>query len=304
MPLKVKIHLALLTVGLTYGANYSIAKYVMPEFLGPYAVIVLRVVLGAIFFWIVDYFSQPEKIKYKRDYLALAGLSMLGVTINQLAFFKGLSMTTPITASVLMTSSPIIVLISAYFILRENISPQKLIGITMGAVGAILLIGITGFSFNSETFNGNILIILNATSFSFYMVLVKPLLMRYKAMTIIKWIFFFASFAVIPFGYNELVAVEWSALPVEVWLALGYIIIATTWLVYLLNNWSLKFVSPSLVTSYIYVQPVFSTIVAVIFRGDQLRLEEAGYALLIFFGVYLVSIRKGSKSKATDLEAS
>jgi len=303
MPLKVKIHLALLTVGLTYGANYTIAKYVMPEYLGPYAVIVLRVVLGAVFFWIVDYFSTPEKIKYKRDYFALAGLAMLGVAINQLAFFKGLSMTTPITASVLMTSSPIIVLISAYFILREQISVQKLIGISLGATGAILLIGISGFSFNSETFNGNILILLNATSFSFYMVLVKPLLLRYKAMTIIKWIFFFAAFAVVPFGYNELVAVQWSALPPSVWLSLAYIIIATTWLVYLLNNWSLKFVSPSLVTSYIYVQPVFSTIVAVIFRGDQLRWEEMGYALLIFVGVYLVSIRKGGKSVKPDLEA-
>ena len=303
MPLKVKIHLALLTVGLTYGANYSIAKYVMPAFMGPYAVIVLRVVLGAAFFWIVDYFSGPEKIKYKRDYLALAGLSMLGVAINQLTFFKGLSMTTPITASVLMTSSPIIVLISAYFILREQISMQKLIGIALGATGAILLIGLSGFSFNSETFNGNILIIVNAISFSFYMVLVKPLLLRYKAMTIIKWIFFFASFAVVPFGYNELVAVDWRALPPTVWISLSYIIVATTWLVYLLNNWSLKFVSPSLVTSYIYVQPVFSTIIAVIFRGDQLRWEEAGYALLIFAGVYLVSIRKGGKSVRSDYKA-
>ena len=303
MPLKIKIHLALLTVGLTYGANYTIAKYVMPEFMGPYAVIVLRVVLGGLFFWIIDFFMEPEKIKYKRDYLALAGLAMLGVAINQLAFFKGLSMTTPITASVLMTSSPIIVLILAYFILSERISPQKLIGIAMGATGAIMLIGISGFSFNSDTFTGNMLIILNATSFSFYMVLVKPMLMRYKAMTIIKWIFFFAAFAVIPFGYKELQAVQWSELPYQVWISLGYIIICATWLVYLLNNWALKFVSPALVTSYIYVQPVFSTIIAVIFRGDELRWEEAGYALLIFTGVYLVSIRKG-KLAVTNLEAS
>ena len=303
MPLKIKIHLALLTVGLTYGANYTVAKYVMPEFMGPYAVIVLRVVLGGFLFWITDYFLGAEKIKYKRDYLSLAGLAMLGVAINQLAFFKGLSMTTPITASVLMTSSPIIVLITAYFILREPISRQKLFGIALGATGAIMLIGLSGFSFNSETFLGNMLIILNALSFSLYMVLVKPMLMRYKAMTIIKWIFFFAAFAVIPFGFSELAVVEWTTLPYQVWLALAFIILGVTWLVYLLNNWSLKFVSPSLVTSYIYVQPVFSTIIAVIFRGDKLRLEEAGYALLIFFGVYLVSIRKGGKSKRHDLEA-
>jgi drug/metabolite transporter (DMT)-like permease len=202
-----------------------------------------------------------------------------------------------------MTSSPIIVLITAFFILHERISRQKLIGIALGATGAIMLIGLSGFSFNSETFLGNMLIILNALSFSLYMVLVKPMLMRYKAMTIIKWIFFFAAFAVIPFGFNELTLVEWTTLPYQVWLALAFIILGVTWLVYLLNNWSLKFVSPSLVTSYIYVQPVFSTIIAVIFRGDELRWEEAAYALLIFFGVYLVSIRKGGKSKRLDLEA-
>lgn len=303
MPSKIKIHLALLTVGLTYSANYTIAKYVMPEFIGAYGIIALRVIIGGLLFWVSDYFLGPEKIKYKRDYLALAGLSLLGVAINQLTFFKGLSMTTPITASVLMTSSPIIVLIAAYFVLHERISMQKLLGVALGATGAILLIGISGFSFTSDTFLGNVLIVVNAVSFSLYMVLVKPLLMRYKAMTIIKWIFFFASFVVVPFGYEELRMVDWLNLPYQVWLALGFIIVCATWLVYLLNNWSLKFVSPSLVTSYIYVQPVFSTIIAVFFRGDKLTIEETGYALLIFVGVYLVSIRRETKSVKPDLDA-
>lgn len=293
-----------MVVGLTYSANYTIAKYVMPEFIGAYGIITLRVVVGGALFWITDYFMGSEKIKYKRDYLSLAGLSLLGVAINQLTFFKGLSMTTPITASVLMTSSPIIVLIAAYFFLHERISSQKLIGVFLGATGAIMLIGITGFSFNSETFWGNSLIVINATSFSIYMVLVKPLLMRYKAITVIKWVFFFASFVVIPFGFAELAEVNWTALPGSVWMALGFIIFCATLLVYLLNNWALKFVSPSLVTSYIYVQPVFSTLIAIVFRGDELTLEETGYALLIFIGVYLVSIRREGKSPPIDLEAS
>lgn len=299
MPSKLKIHGALLIVGLVYGANYTIAKYVMPEFIGPYGLISIRVVFGAIFFWVVDQFIGPERLKYKRDYLKLAGLAMLGVAINQLTFFKGLSMTTPITASVLMTSSPIIVLIAAYFILKERISIQKIIGIALGASGAIMLIGINGFRFDSETFVGNILIVINAISFSIYMVLVKPLLHRYRPITIIKWLFFFAMFAVLPFGYGELASVDWPNLPSQVWLALAFIVVCTTWLVYLLNNWSLQHVSPSLVTSYIYAQPVFSTLIAVIFRGDKLTLMEAVYSLLIFLGVYLVSIRKDTAIRMT-----
>ena len=298
MPSKLKIHLALLTVGLLYGANYTIAKVVMPVFVGPYAIIIVRVVSGAIVFWLIDYFLGPEKIQYKRDYLKLAGLSFLGVSLNQLTFFKGLSMTSPITASVLMTSSPIIVLIAAYFILKERISSIKVIGVLLGATGAILLIGIDGFVFSSETFLGNILIVLNAVFFSIYLVLVKPLLFRYKPMTIIKWIFFFGMFIVIPFGMKEFVAVEWSLLPAKAWYSLAFIVIGATLMVYLLNNWALQYVSPSLVGYYIYVQPVFATLIAVSFRGDELTLAEALYSTLIFIGVYFVSVRRTSSTRS------
>jgi len=292
MPSKLKIHAALLTVGLIYGANYTIAKIVMPLYMGPYAIITVRVVSGAAMFWLVDYLIGSEKIQYKRDYLKLAGLSILGVALNQLAFFKGLSMTSPITASVLMTSSPIIVLIAAYFFLKERISGLKIIGVALGATGAILLIGIDGFVFTSDTFMGNVLIIVNASSFSIYLVLVKPLLLRYKPMTIIKWIFFFGMFIVIPFGMKEFSAVEWQLLPPKAWYSLAYIVIGATLTVYLLNNWALQYVSPSLVGYYIYVQPVFATLIAVSFRGDVISLSEVIYSSLIFIGVYLVSFKK------------
>lgn len=296
MPSKLKIHSALLAVGLLYGANYTIAKILTPHFIGPYGVILLRVFFGGLLFWAIGLFSRSEKIVYKRDYLKLAGLSLLGVAINQLTFFKGLSITTPIMASVLMTSSPIIVLIAAYLILKEKVSKVKVFGIALGATGAILLIGIDGFEFTSTTFLGNFLVVVNAASFSVYLVLVKPLLIRYKPFTIIKWIFFFGFFFVFPFGIGELLAVDWQMMPQDAWFSLLYVIIGATFLVYLLNNWALQFVSPSLVGYYIYVQPVFSTLIAISFRGDNIRLDELLYSLLIFVGVYFVSIRK-SRSK-------
>jgi drug/metabolite transporter (DMT)-like permease len=296
MPSKLKIHSALLAVGLLYGANYTIAKILTPHFIGPYGVILLRVFIGGLLFWGLGLFSKSERIAYKRDYLKLAGLSLLGVAINQLTFFKGLSITTPIMASVLMTSSPIIVLIAAYLILKEKVSKVKVFGIALGATGAILLIGIDGFEFTSTTFLGNFLIVVNAASFSIYLVLVKPLLIRYRPFTIIKWIFFFGFFFVFPFGIGELLVVDWQMMPQEAWLSLSYVIIGATFLVYLLNNWALQFVSPSLVGYYIYVQPVFSTLIAISFRGDNVRIDELLYSILIFVGVYFVSIRK-SRSK-------
>jgi drug/metabolite transporter (DMT)-like permease len=292
MPSKFKIHSALLIVGLIYGANYSIAKVVMPLHIGPFGIIFIRVIIGTVLYWGIDFLNGPEKIKYGRDYLQFAVLAIFGVAINQLMFFKGLSMTTPISASVIMTSSPITVLIASYFLLKEKITVNKIIGIALGSTGAVLLIGIDGFKIDNDTFLGNLFILINAISFSIYLVLVKPMMYRYKAITVIKWVFSFGMFMVMPFGIGEFLLIEWASLPNEAWLSLGYIIIGTTFIAYLLNTWALQYVNPSLVGYYIYLQPVFSTLVAVSFRGDKLTITEALYSMLIFIGVYLVSVNK------------
>ena len=286
MPSKLKIHSALLTVGLIYGANYSIAKLLMPDFIDPYGIIVIRVVVGTMLFWIIDGINGGEKIQYKRDYLHFAFLAIFGVALNQLMFFKGLSLTNPISASVIMTTSPITVMIVSYFVLHERITSKKVVGIILGA---LLLIGADGFSFDNETFLGNFLVLINATSFSFYLVKVKPTMMRYKTLTVVKWIFFFGSFMVIPFGLGDLLEVNWSGFTNEAWLALIYVVVGTTFLAYLLNAWALNFVNPTLVGYYIYLQPVFSTVIAVVFRGDVLTFTELVYTLIIFIGVFLVS---------------
>ena len=289
MPSNLKIHSALLTVGLIYGANYSIAKVLMPEFIGPYGIISIRVVVGTAMFWLVHALQGGEKIQYKRDYMHFAFLAVFGVAINQLMFFKGLNLTNPISASVIMTTSPITVLVVSYFLLHERITPKKVIGIILGAIGALMLIGADGFSFQTDTFFGNFLILINATSYSFYLVKVKPTMMRYQTLTVVKWVFLFGSFMVLPFGIGDLQVVNWVGFTTEAWLALTYVVIATTFLAYLLNAWALNFVNPSLVGYYIYLQPVFSTVIAVTFRNDVLTFTQLTYTLIIFIGVFLVS---------------
>jgi len=296
MPSKLKIHSALLIVGLIYGANYTIAKSLMPDYVDAYAIIVVRVTIGTLLFWLLHYLDGGEKIQYKRDYITLALLSVIGVTINQLLFFKGLSFTNPISASVIMTSSPITVLIVSYLVLKEKITFRKVLGIGLGAYGAIRLIGLEGVSFAHESFKGNLFILINAISFSTYLVLVKPLMLRYKTLTVIKWVFFFSMFVVIPFGWNELTQVDWAALPMSAWLALGYVVIGTTFLAYLLNTWALNYVSPTIVGYYIYLQPLFSTLIAITYRGDTLSRVQVVSAVFIFTGVFLVSFKKTSKT--------
>lgn len=288
---KIKVHSALFLVAVIYGANYSIAKIALPEYLQPFGFILLRILTATLLFWLFSLTQVPEKIKGWADYKLLFVCAIFGVGINMLAFFYGLSLTNPINASVIMTFSPIMVLLTAYMLGKERLTPLKIVGVLVGALGALLLVTKNGVSISQGTFIGDIFIIVNGSSYAIYLVLVKPLMATYKPITVIKWIFLFGSIFTIPFGFNELVATNWSIIPIDAWLSIGYVLFFATFVVYILNIWSLKFVNSSVVGIYIYLQPIVSTLVAVSFRGDQLDLLTVLYSLLIMVGVYIVSKR-------------
>jgi drug/metabolite transporter (DMT)-like permease len=289
LPKNFKVHSALFLVALIYGANYSIAKIALPTYLEPFGFILLRITLATILFWIFSFFGPNEKIKNRGDLLLLIAASIFGVAANQMFFFKGLSLTTPINASVIMTASPIMVMLTAYVLGKERLTPLKIVGVLIGALGAYLLVTKDGVSLSHGTFLGDIFILMNGTSYAIYLVIVKPLMAKYKPVTVIKWIFLFGIIFTFPFGIGELAAVNWTIIPLEAWLAVGYVVVAATFTVYLLNVWSLKFVNSSVVGIYIYFQPIISTLVAVSFRGDHLDMITVVYSLLIMVGVYLVS---------------
>ena len=225
-----------------------------------------------------------------RDLPKLALCAFFGIAVNQMFFFKGLSITNPINASILMTSTPILVLIMAAIIIKEKVTKSKVLGIFLGLVGAVIIIGMgESFSFGSETLLGDLLVFINASSYGIYLVMVKPFMKKYQPLTVIKWIFFFGFWMVLPFGYNEFMAIEWAEMPNEIILAVIYVVIGLSFFAYLFNTFALKYVSPSLVSIYIYSQPVFATIIAVSLGKDHLSYVKIISAILIFVGVYLVS---------------
>jgi len=290
--INMKVHGALLAVAIIYGASYSIAKTVMPEFIKPFGFILVRVTIATFIFFTISKLRGIERIKYKRDYIRLMFCGLFGVASNQLLFFSGLSMTSTISASVLMTSNPVIVLILSYFILNEVISRQKLIGILLGGGGAILLLLRGDVLWETGTFLGDFLILLNSASFGIYLILVKPLMQRYNAITVISWVFLFGLVVVVPFGFTEVLEVNWSQMPVSGWFSIGYIVFLTTVVAYSLNVWSLKFVNPTIVSYYIYLQPLFASLIALIFLKEHLDLKIILFAAMIFLGVYLVGRQK------------
>lgn len=283
-------HLALLAVGLLYGANYSILKSVTPKYIEPFGFIVIRVAVGTILFWLVGSFNK-QPIDWRKDGKQVVLCAFFGVGINMLFFFKGMSVTSAINGSIIMTITPIAVLIISLFILKEKITHLKVIGLAMGLVGALLIIYQPDISLSQGDWRGDILIFLNALSYGTYLVLVKPLLIKYSPLTLAKWIFTIGFFIVLPVGWGEFHTIEWATLPISAYWAMAYVVIGVTVLVYLVNIWAMKKVNPSTVGAYIYVQPVFATFIASIFYGEILTLKHLLAAALVFIGVWLVTKR-------------
>lgn len=288
-------HSALLTVALIYGANYLIAKGLMPGLIGPSGFIVLRAIGAVVLFWAV-YAARFERIR-REDLLRLALCGLFGVTSNQLMFFNGLSMTSPVNASIIMTSNPILVLVVSSVLLKTAITARKVLGIALGAAGALILLYLSAGSFNAHiSWQGDLLILGNAISYGIYLVLVKPLMMKYRPTTVIAWVFLFGALFVLPVGWSQVQAIDFSSFTPSNYWAVAYVIIGTTFLAYLLNSFALTRVMPTVVSMYIYLQPLFAGLFAYVyaryggedFTGD-LTLGRLLCAALIFTGVYLVS---------------
>jgi drug/metabolite transporter (DMT)-like permease len=285
-----RAHLALLIVNIIYGANYSIAKEVMPTYIQPFAFVVMRVLGAAVLFWIVGSIFIKEKVD-KKDLPRLALLALFGVAGNQLFFLKGLSLTSPINASIIMVSNPIVVMVVATLVLKEKISFLKIVGIVLGVSGALfLLLFNKKLSFGSETMAGDAMILLNSLFWATYIILVKPLMHKYNTITIVKWVFLFGSFYVLPFGYQEFVSINWQSIPQHIWWNIAFVVLITTFVAYLLNTYALRALSPSVVSIYIYLQPFLTTLIAIFYyKNDELDARKIVSGLLIILGVYLVS---------------
>lgn len=273
-----------------YGINHTVAKGLMPVYIEPFGFILLRVLGAAILFWLLSFWGPKEKIATS-DWPRILGCTIFGMVINMLLFFKGLSLTTPINSSVIITISPILVLILAAILIKERITTLKITGIFTGLAGAVALVL---FSKESTTNApniplGNILVIVNALSYGLYLILVKPLTAKYHPFTLMKWIFLFAVIINLPLTLNEFMAVEWSALPSNAILSMGFVVVGTTFLTYLLNIFALKELSAATISAFIYLQPLIAIIYAVVTGADTLNLIKVSAALLVFAGVYMVT---------------
>jgi drug/metabolite transporter (DMT)-like permease len=279
-------------VSLIYGLTFTVAKDVMPSYINAYGFIVLRVFGATILFWMVSFFIKTEKIE-TQDFPRIIACAFFGVALNMLTFFKGLSYTSPISASVIMVSTPIIVLILSAIIMKERMQKRKVFGIILGLIGTAFLI-LYGKSVGNATNAslGNLLVFINAVSYGFYLITVRKLMDKYNAFSFVKWIYLFGFLMILPFGFNEFQAVNWQIIPTEIYWKIGFVVLFSTFFTYLLNLLSMRELKPTTVAVFIYLQPVFATIFAISVGKDELSFVKIASAVLIFVGVYLVTQKK------------
>lgn len=271
-----------------YGINHTLAKGLMPDIIGAYGFILLRVVGAAILFWIASIFLPKEKID-KKDWLRIVLCALFGMVLNMNLFFKGLELSTPINSSVVITLSPVLLLILSAIFLKERITWMKGVGIALGLAGALMLI-LFGAKMQENAPNiplGNTLFVVNATSYAVYLIIVKPLVSKYSSITLMKFFFLFAVLMNLPIGWHQFSQVDWNELQFDSIWKMGFVVIGTTFLTYLLNIYALKQLKPSTIGVFMYLQPLIAALVAVLAGADTLTPLRIGAAGLIFLGVFL-----------------
>ena len=264
----------------------------MPDYIGPYGLVLLRVITASFLFFLCSFFFPKEKIDPK-DYFRILAATAFGMCLNMVFFIKGLSLSTPINSSVIITIMPIIVLLLSAVFLKEKITSLKIMGIIFGFLGALTLV-LYGNSFIKNAPNiplGNAMMLINAFSYGAYLVIIKPITSKYHVITLMKWMFPLGVLMNLPFGYTELFAVDWTALPWEGIWRIGFVLFFTTFLAYLLNMYALKEVPPTTIGVLTYVQPIIAILYASFTGNDQMDEVKTLATALVFVGVYLVTKR-------------
>ena len=293
---QTRAHIGVLFTNLFFALNLSLVQYIAPEPLGPYGVNLFRVGGSLMIFWVLAMLNRTvdEKPIRKQDWGRLALSGFTGIFLNQTLFIKGLTMTSTIHAALLMLSTPLLITGLAAFVLKEKLRWMQWIGLLLGLIGASVLI-LDRTNMGADSLLGDGLILINAISYAIYFIIVKPLMQYYPPTQVIRWVFTFGAIGILPLGIPQALNLQESGLHAQQILALSTIVICGTYLAYSLNIRAIQVLGAGIAGSYIYFQPVFATIIAIVFLNDHPTPGKWLAAGFIFLGVYLNSRRMGER---------
>jgi len=277
-----------------YGINHTVAKMVMPIYIGSLGLVLLRVLGATIMFWTISLFFKSKPID-KEDRFTILKCGIFGMSLNIAAFIAGLDYSTPVNSSILIIISPIFVVILSFFIFKKKINFIKILGIILGFIGAIILI-LTADSNSSIGRNiplGNFLFIVNSISYAYYLIIVKPMAEKYDLITLFKWLFLVGLIFNFPLGINQFLEVDWANLPLyQAILPMAFVVLGTTCMTYFLNGYALSKLTSTEVAVFMYLQPIIGVLFAIFTKSDTITLTIIIASILIFSGVYLTTVLK------------
>lgn len=264
------------------------SKLILPV-VEPLGIATFRIFGAALAFATVKWSSRRGYVTAPRDLLKLLGLSLLGVVLNQVLFLEGVQRTTAVHTNILITTIPVFTLGIALLLGRERASVLKLTGIALAGAGAAWLALARGGHAEGSSLPGDLLIVTNSICYASYLVLSKDLLKRYDPITVVTYVFLFGALVIAPVGVPALVRIPAEALTTRTLLVMGYIVLFTSFLTYLLSIWALKRAQSSLVAMYVYVQPVVTAVLAPLILGERVTPRAGLASLVIFTGLALAT---------------
>ena len=294
-------HLCLFFACAFWGLMAPLGKDAMTHGFTGIEMVTFRVTGGAVLFWLTSLFTPKEHVP-RKDLLMLIGAAVFGLVTNQCCYTMGLSITSPINASIVTTSMPIFAMILAFVILKEPITGMKAAGVATGCAGAVILIVTSAAADNSKVgdIRGDLLCLGAQFSFALYLSLFSKLIRRYSVITVNKWMFTYATMMILPFTAGDIASINYAAIPTGTWLETGFVVIFGTYISYILMMIGQQTLRPTVVSVYNYVQPVVSVTVSVMTGLGVFKPAQALAVILVCLGVWLVT---KSKSRADSERA-
>ncbi|MEE3020166.1 MAG: DMT family transporter [Bacteroidota bacterium] len=287
---------AALGATLIYALNHTIAKDVMPTYIQGFGFIGIRLIGATIAFWLIGLLMPKQHID-KADRWAFLRAAFFGMAINMLAFFKGLEYSTPINSTVIITTTPIMVFLFSVILLKENIRPKRAIGVLIGFLGALSLVLFSQQApANAPNISlGNFLFIANASTYGLYMIYVKPLSEKYNTIHLLKWLFLIGLLMTMPFTLPELLEVDFEQMPHSVWWRIGFVVLGTTFMTYLLMVYAIRHLRATSLSVFTYLQPIIGIVYAALVGADFMTPVKWIAMSLVLLGVFLVTKQEQPK---------
>ncbi len=293
-------HLSLLGAAVCWGLMSPLGKDALQHGISGITLVSFRVLGGAILFWLASLLAPKEQVE-PRDRILFVGAAIFGLVCNQCCFTIGLSLTSPINAGIVTTTMPIFALILSALILREPITQQKALGVALGCCGAFLLIWSSAQASSSALqlgdIRGDLFCVGGQVSYALYLTIFGKLAKKYSVFTVNKWMFLWASILLLPWTTSYVLATDFAALSLKTLLEVGYVVFFGTFISYLLMINGQRTLRPTVVSMYNYVQPIVAVVVSVILGLALFTWKHALAIVLIFCGVWLVTIARGRKTK-------